>query len=295
MTMPIETPLSINFGKKYYVYEMFGRYNHISIRAKAKEVDRMFVNSISQNHQLFHVGAANRSIAKQTEAVTGKKSEHNQDRVTISPQGKKQSMIEQLMKQKQELIDRKNELMAKSAKTGQRMDSQIQQYEKQIEELNQQISDLQTDKQDDKKANERKNDLQPKEPKTEEEVRKEKMNALSQIANSGNGMDIIASVKDKVDGKINVLYAEIETEHGNIEAKMEKVSALEQKSNDLASQLSQKTGEVVEALAENNQTENHIVMTKAEIEEQKQEEQKQTGVESLQDTTDKVKKERLSM
>lgn len=253
----------------------------------------MFVNSISQNHQLFHVGAVNRSIAKQTEAVTRKKPEHNQDRVDISPQGKKQSMIEQLMKQKQELIDRKNELMAKSAKTGQSMESQIQQYEKQIAELDQQISDLQTSEQDDKKAE--KQSLQPKEPKTEEEIRKEKMNVLSQIANSGNGMNIISSVKDKVDGKIHVLQAEIETEHGNIEAKVEKVSVLEQKSNDLARQLSQKTGEVVEALTENNQVENHIVMTKEEIEQQKEAEQKQMGVESLQDTTDKVKKERLSM
>lgn len=96
----------------------------------------MFVSGLSKNHQLFNVGAANRSIAKQTEAVASKRPEYNQDCVTISPQGKKQSMIEQLMKQKQELIDRKNELMGKSAETGQNMDEQIKQYEKQIAELN---------------------------------------------------------------------------------------------------------------------------------------------------------------
>ena len=258
---------------------------------RIKEVVRMFVSGLSQNHQMFHVGAANRSIAKQTEAITGKRPEYNQDRATISPEGKKQSMIEQLMKQKQQLMDRKSELMAKSAETGQRMDSQIQQYEKQIEELNQQISELQTDKEDEKKAEENKDKLQYEKPKTEQEVEKEKMGKIAQIANIENHVDTITSVKDKIDGQIRVLHSEIELSAKggcNVEAK----------SNDLANQIGKKTMDIVEDLAENNKVENTTVIKENEIEEQEEQEEKEqqkNGIEALQDPTEQVKEDRLSI
>lgn len=265
---------------------------------RIKEVVRMFVSGLSQNHQMFHVGAANRSIAKQTEAITGKRPEYNQDRATISPEGKKQSMIEQLMKQKQQLMDRKSELMAKSAETGQRMDSQIQQYEKQIEELNQQISELQTDKEDEKKAEENKDKLQYEKPKTEQEVEKEKMGKIAQIANAENHVDTITSVKDKIDGQIRVLHSEIELSAksgGNVEAKLKKVAELEGKSNDLANQIGKKTMDIVEDLAENNKVENTTVIKENEIEEQEEKEQQKNGIEALQDPTEQVKEDRLSI
>lgn len=157
---------------------------------------------------------------------------------------------------------------------------------------------MQTEQEDEKKAEENKSPLQYEEPKTEEEVEKEKMGKISEIANHENEIDTISSVRNKVDGKIRVLYSEMELSAqsgGNVEAKLKQIAELEQKSNDLAGQIAERTEEVVEKLADNNKVEDNIVVTKEEIEEQKAEAQEQNSIEGLRDKTDQVKEDRLSI
>lgn len=204
----------------------------------------------------INVAAVNRSIAHKSESTMGKKQAQKQIQAVISPMGKKQSMIQQLMKQKQYLTERMNSLSVEAGEAGINIQDRIDEFRKQMEEIDAQILKLQS-QQEEKEEDSNKSGIYEK-PKTKEEVEMARMNDILSLASSSDQADVISATKDQVDGRTNVLKAEIKTGNGNLEAKMEEIAELEARSKDLASQISSKLQEVneqVEYLHEENTVE----------------------------------------
>lgn len=208
----------------------------------------MMVGVIGGQNAGLRISAVNRSIAHKNEAMTGKKQEERIAAI-ISPAGRKQSMIEQLMKQKQELTDRMNSLSASASESGVNIQDQMEEYRKQLDSLDEQILKLQT-QQEDEKENGGDTGIYEK-PMTKEELESKKMNGIMNLAVSSAQAEVLSSVKGKVDGRTNVLKSEIKTGYGNTEAKLAEVAELEGKSADIASQMGQR-------MADMNDGVNHV-------------------------------------
>lgn len=213
----------------------------------------MMVGGIGGQNAGLRISAVNRSIAHKNEAMTGKKHEERIAAI-ISPAGKKQSMIEQLMKQKQDLTERMSSLSASASENGVNIQDQMEEYRKQLDSLDEQILKLQTQQEDEKENGE--NTGIYEKPMTEEELESKKMNSSMNLAVSSDQVEVLSSVKGKVDGRANVLKSEIKTGFGNTEAKLAEVAELEGKSADIASQMGQKMADMNEEV---NQVRNEAV------------------------------------
>ncbi len=80
----------------------------------------MYVNTsvFQPQHSVLNIGSINRSIQHQANQHAPTAQRNNQDRVSISPQGRMMQMIEQLQKQKDDITQRKNDLISKSTESG---------------------------------------------------------------------------------------------------------------------------------------------------------------------------------
>ncbi len=70
----------------------------------------MYIHTTSMlqpKNNILNIGSINRSIQHQTNPISKKA---NQDRISISPQGKMMQMIDKLNKQKESIIQHKNEV-----------------------------------------------------------------------------------------------------------------------------------------------------------------------------------------
>ena len=97
----------------------------------------------------------------------------SQDRLTISPQGKAASVIEQLLKQKEALKERKSEFIATGLEEGRTMDSmrpQLEAYEEQMKAIDEQVAQM-TAQQTQESMQKTQADEKPEnnQPKTEDE------------------------------------------------------------------------------------------------------------------------------
>ena len=206
----------------------------------------MMIGKMNSQNKGISIAAINQSIAHKNEAITGKKQEVKISAV-ISPVGKKQSMLQQLMKQKQDLTDRMNSLSASALEKGTDVKSTMEEYRKQLEALNEQILKMQMeqeDKEDDEKTG------VYKKPKTKAEVEAQKMKDIMSLSSSNKQVEIVSSAKEQMDGKANVLKAEIKTGNGNIKSKMEKVAELESKSANLSSDIGKRLVDVNDGIAD---------------------------------------------
>lgn len=164
------------------------------------------------SNQFFNVAAINRGLSKDGTAVndqTGK----NRDQVTLSPQGKAMSAIENLMKQKDAITERKNALIGKTLENDGDMEAiqpQLDMYNEQLETLDKQISQItaqqleQAAKKDEEKKSEKAD-----ENKTEEQIETENLSNLANVTKSIKDAELVSSVKNKVDGEVRVKKAEI--------------------------------------------------------------------------------------
>lgn len=203
----------------------------------------MFIGKIGEQSPELKISAINRSAAQKNEAITGiKKEDQERDIAAISPVGKKQSRIEQLMKQKQNLMDIRDEKIASAAENGQDIKQDLDEYEKQLRELDEQIAQLQNEPQEGVKNTEDESGIYQN-PKTKEEAERDQIMQLTELASGSGQAEILSSVKDKLDRTVAVLESEIKSGYGNIETKLHDISELESRSRTLTEELGEKLHE----------------------------------------------------
>lgn len=197
----------------------------------------MMIGKVGLQNNGICVSAINKSASHKNEAITGKKREERLTAI-ISPAGKRDSMLQQLMKQKQNLTNRMSELTASSLEKGTDIKDKMDEYHKQLDALDEQILKLQMQQEDDKKDSETSGIYEK--PKTKEEIEAQRMNNIMNLASGSGQADVIYSAKNRLDGETNVLKSEIKTGYGNIESKLEKVAELESKSTDLIAEIGER-------------------------------------------------------
>ena len=209
-----------------------------------------------------------------------------QDSLTISPQGKAASAIEQLLKQKEAIKERKNEFMNTALEEGRTMDSmrpQLEIYEEQIQAIDDQIDQI-TAQQTQETMQKTQTEEKPenKQPKTEEELQQEKLNTMMTLSTSIENVKTVDRVRTQTQGESAVLKSEIELDKQNanglegaqkmIEKKEEQLDELEDKAQSLTAQVGQELSNVTEEVQEAAKTQTDDTVQTGEKEEDKKQE-----------------------
>ena len=82
---------------------------------------RINFNAIQPKNTIINAARVNASFAKNNSRTAKSAGTGRSDRADFSPQGKLMSMIENLTKQKQTIIDRKNELVENTMEKNERI------------------------------------------------------------------------------------------------------------------------------------------------------------------------------
>lgn len=204
----------------------------------------MNVSGIGTQNTLFHVTSINQNLAKNN-PLKAQENQQNRDNVRLSPMGKKQSRLQMLTKQKQDLIDRKNELIQSTTENGGTtadIKSQLDMFEEEMKSIDEQIAQAQTED-GTKKAKNETSGIYEK-PKTEEEAANEKLNQITELSVSFDTAQTVSNVKSKMDGEARVLKAEVKTGFGDIEGKLDRIAEIDAKSAQLMSDIGENLQEV---------------------------------------------------
>ena len=187
---------------------------------------RINFNAIQPKNTIINAARVNASFAKNNSRTAKSAGTGRSDRADFSPQGKLMSMIENLTKQKQTIIDRKNELVENTLENGGKVDDikdqlknygkvddikdQLKNYGKQLADLDKQIAGLYAQQAkacvepDDKKKTDR---TDPH--KTEEQREVERLSSLANVSDGIRNAEKISAVKDRVEGEMHVKEAEV--------------------------------------------------------------------------------------
>ena len=190
----------------------------------------------------------------ETQAKNSIRFEHK-DSVRISPIGRKNSMIESFMKQKQSIMEQKEKLKSNTLEKGGTLDSiksQLESFDEQIKNIDGQIAKSMAE-QSKKQEEEKRMDIYSK-PKTKEEVDSERLTNIVSNSSDLRQAKVISSVKKKVDGESRILKAEIKTGNGPIESKKAQIKGLDQQSANLASEVSEKLIKLAENITKNSKS-----------------------------------------
>ncbi len=236
--------------------------------------------SAVQTSQIFK--SAHISNAEKQNGTT-KQKQIKQDRVSISGKGKADNMIKGLQKQKQALMQRKSEVRAKALEEGksvQEVNTLIESYDMQIKNIDTQIAKIQTEQAEKttKPKEYNKNTL-----KTKEQVEKQKLASLTELSVNAEQADTMYSVKNSVDREARTLSSEIAMDKSYnigqdfIDKKEENLSQLEQKSQQLMEDVSEKLVEVQQIANDNIKAEANVV-----------EEEKETTTEKIQQQSEEA-------
>ena len=224
-------------------------------------------NSLSNYNSVINSSAVNRSIAnkigKTENNINGSNKQNGQinkrndrDTVLISAQGRKQSIIEQLMKQKQDIIERKNEVKISADEKGYDVTEQLKAYEEQIKQIDEQISQIQSEEANE--SNDNKIDLKStykQEQKTEEEIQNENLTKISNIAISNELTEIVSNVKNQIDNRVNILETELKLDASRglfSEEKIEEISELKAQSSSVSNDIGEMVNDTNKSLNEIN-------------------------------------------
>ncbi|MDF2887931.1 MAG: hypothetical protein K0R23_2316 [Lacrimispora sp.] len=207
----------------------------------------MYIGKMETQPAGINIASINRSAHEKHQALYGKSKDKEQtDDITISPAGKKQSMLKQLMNQKQFVMEQKQSMLDLDQTNGSdNMNEKLKEYETQLKAIDEQITQLQTDDPDEteSESNSEKGYIYKK-PRSKEESQSEQLNEITKFSSGVSQAKVIASTKDRIDGKISLLKSEIKYGNGNTEQKIADVGSLQSRSDQLAAQASEKIGEL---------------------------------------------------
>lgn len=181
------------------------------------------------------------------------------DRVTISPQGKKNNLLDNLMKQKMRITEQKDALVSSVLEKGGTLDTiktQLELYEEQMKNIEEQIAEV-TAKEIEQQAEKLKNKVDNK-PKTEEEIKKEQISSITSLATNLQQTEAIDSIQNKMEGGIRVAKAEIKADKMRglsgeaIDRKERNVEKMEKNIAGLNSKISDNLSDSVDKINESN-------------------------------------------
>lgn len=186
------------------------------------------------------------------------------DSLSISATGKgiskSSSILESLAKQKQNILENKNNLINSTTENGKSLESikdLLEAYNDQLKAIDEQIA--QTTIEEQKKslgADKKEIKIQSQNPKTKEEIVGDNLSKIVSIAANISQTEVVSSVKDKLEGELNVLNTEIKLDKAVTgeasSGKLEKVSELKTQINDLNDEVGQKLNETLQELSNNN-------------------------------------------
>lgn len=210
------------------------------------------INNLFQSYQI------NRSAANKVGGKTESSDEERRDTFTLSSRGGAANMINNLMKQKMEITDRKNSLIASTIEKGASMDTiktQLEAYDEQLENIDVQITQAMARELEKKEDKENADDT----PKTQEELNNERLTDIVTLSDDVRNVDMLDSVKAKVDRRIKTLESEISLDNernerlGAADFKKEELSELKKKSAELASNIGSRMAEIAEEIDEDNE------------------------------------------
>ena len=169
-------------------------------------------------------------------------------------------MIDNLIKQKANITERKNEFLSSAMEQETPMEviqNQLELYNEQIETIDKQISELTT--QQLQKDTEETNQTTYK-PKTEQEAENHKLTTITNLSMSLDEMKQLDSIKTKVEGEMNCLQSEFELDKMNsnglgldlIAKKDDELSELQKRSEKLSSEINQQITDTLDEIKENN-------------------------------------------
>ena len=254
---------------------------------------RINFNAIQPKNTIINAARVNASFAKNNSRTGKSAGTGRSDRADFSPQGKLMSMIENLTKQKQTIIDRKNELVENTLKNGGKVDDikdQLKNYGKQLADLDKQIAGLYAQQAkacaepDDKKKTDR---TDPH--KTEEQREVERLSSLANVSDGIRNAEKISAVKDRVEGEMHVKEAEvsqggvhvdalvskgmggaanvadmIDNETSALKRKEMEIAALGDRASALGDSQAKSLGDSMDALEENREADDPVREDKAE-------------------------------
>lgn len=218
---------------------------------------------IHQN-TLINVQRVNQSIAKRIGVSQEDQQSLKRDSLRISPQGRASSLIENLMKQKLDINERKGQVLASAVEKGQSKEaiqSQLDLYDEQIKNIDKQISEI-TVQLMKEEAEKQQPKIRDKQPKTKEDIQNQKLANITKMSMSLDKMDTISAVKTNLDGNVSTLKSEIKVDKIRsegvisskelIEKKEELLSEMETRSLNLISDIGEQFSEVTKIIDENN-------------------------------------------
>lgn len=215
----------------------------------------MYIGKMDTQGKNTAITSINRSSQVKAQAQNGKPQKKEQfDLVSLSPAGKKQSMMKQLMQQKEWLQEKKQSLLESDKDGGaEGIRDTLKELDKQLEALDQEITQLNTkdDEKSDSTSDDKIGHLYDK-PKSKEEKQSEQLSQITNLASGIAQTKVISLAKDHLDGRINVLKSEIQSGTGNTEQKIADVSELKSRTEQLTPQAAKQLDNIKEQLNESD-------------------------------------------
>ena len=218
-----------------------------------------------QSNGLINVNRVNQSVVKQSPSEKGTHMmQIKKDFLTISPQGKSASIIDNLNKQKAHILEMRDQFVENARKQGQSEDvikTQLEQFDEQIKNIDKQIQEATLKKMQDvaeKSAPKIKNSKY----RTKQDVQNDILTNITTASTTLDRIETVNSEKNKLDGNMDVLKSEIELDKSRssagssqktIATKEELVSQMQRRSQGLMQDISDGLNEANEILEENSE------------------------------------------
>ena len=207
----------------------------------------MRIGFFNQN-PMIHFSAVNQKIQHGTEttALTQIGMTARNDLLTISGQGKRVSLVQQLMSQKEFIQENKNAMLKDGLENGYIDENKIKEYDEQLKMLEEKIAQAMTEE----VSAEKESVSSEKKVLTEEEYQQKQMTDLMKAASGIRESEVILSVKDKMNGEASVLKAEAAVDGSKtIQSKLKRIAEIEANVSELESQAGEKLSNVADTVS----------------------------------------------
>lgn len=174
---------------------------------------------------------------------------HSFDRLSLSQNGKTSSLVDSLNKQREQIQERKDELVASTKENGGNVsdiEAQLEAFDEQMKDLDKQISKATVDEMISKPTQSL---VQKSQPKTSQDVQNSRMNQLVSLSSGLEQAKMANSAQNKLEGEANVLKAEMKKD-GATESKLARVEEIEAQTTRLHKQVIDTLVEVNEQVEE---------------------------------------------
>lgn len=177
-----------------------------------------------------------------------------QDMVSISSLARSKNKIESLNKQKQKLMESKNDLITRTLESWKDVETikeQLETFDNQVKNIEEQISKIIGDQLKSNKETGKK--LTYEIPKTKDQLEKERLNQVVDLSLNLNKAKNFSSIKKKLGRELRTLESEIKLDESrgvNAYLKRDKLANLDKNLSNINDKLNERTDQIKEKLEE---------------------------------------------